>query len=1054
MKPIFLEMTAFGSYAKKTSVDFERLNDGLYLITGDTGAGKTTIFDAIMFALYGEASGDRKTDMLHCDFVDKSGDTIVTLKFWQDNKEYTVTRTIHYSKKRGSIDQFNLPTQKATLWEPEKDPIEGAEKVTKRCESLLGLTAEQFHKIVMLAQGKFKEFLDANSEKKNEILGKLFDNSAYVRYQELLGMARETLKKERNEHIKCVEDTMQDLFRLPEESENGGWERYLPEHPDLVEHLNELIGADECCLEELKETRDRFSNQKSELDKQKGAAKGNNQLIEEQRSKRGQLAELEAQKDAMDQLQTEYDAVEKALHQIQPKWALVHKAAQLLGRTKEDIGNLQELLEQQNERLRKAQMIVDKDSSAKEEIQRYHTEIQNLKDILPKYEELETRQETTKKIKERIQNTKKKKEEAKKQSEQEQAYLEGLIKERSELAGIDAEVVRLEHRYKEAQNNKKLSSALLDRMNIVFDEEKKLAKERKNLETLTKEAVQSEQHHHDLYQAFISGQAGLLAEELRQSLARQGEAECPVCRSRFHTGQEHCFAILTDKTPTKTAVDTAKREYEKKEQERGRQEGIAEKLHATINAEKEAILREAQALLDCPDWGSLASDGYLARQMDSFSKTEANAKETLEEAVNKQKRSKELEELQKQKEASLKELEKRSSDWEEELREQELALKELDTEIHILQGQLNFPDKKAANEQIRSREKEQARLQKQVDENQKALDKGKKERNTTQGSLVHMQELLPGQEQEKRNAEAALKHTLSQNGFLTLEDAKRALHPIGDQGGEAWLREQQARLEEYRSKRKSVKERLEELSKQTEGLVYTDLKELENQIKQADSDFLAANTACSKQEQLLENHRLTAKKVSRAKAELIKSEPAWQRLNRLADLAIGTSGEGGKLSFDRYVMGTVFREVLEMANRRLHTMSGGKYELIHQISAGHKAAKAGLEMEVLDMATGKRRDSKSLSGGESFLVSLSLALGLSDVVQSHTGSKRLDALFIDEGFGSLDNGTLDMALEALNQLTAGKCLVGIISHVGKLEENIPQKIRVKNSEQGSSLEIC
>ena len=247
---------------------------------------------------------------------------------------------------------------------------------------------------------------------------------------------------------------------------------------------------------------------------------------------------------------------------------------------------------------------------------------------------------------------------------------------------------------------------------------------------------------------------------------------------------------------------------------------------------------------------------------------------------------------------------------------------------------------------------------------------------------------------------------------------------------------------------------MDELSKQTEELVYTDLTELENQIKQADSDFLAANTACSKQEQLLENHRLTAKKVSRAKAELIKSEPAWQRLNRLADLAIGTSGEGGKLSFDRYVMGTVFREVLEMANRRLHTMSGGKYELIHQISAGHKAAKAGLEMEVLDMATGKRRDSKSLSGGESFLVSLSLALGLSDVVQSHTGSKRLDALFIDEGFGSLDNGTLDMALEALNQLTAGKCLVGIISHVGKLEENIPQKIRVKNSEQGSSLEIC
>ena len=160
------------------------------------------------------------------------------------------------------------------------------------------------------------------------------------------------------------------------------------------------------------------------------------------------------------------------------------------------------------------------------------------------------------------------------------------------------------------------------------------------------------------------------------------------------------------------------------------------------------------------------------------------------------------------------------------------------------------------------------------------------------------------------------------------------------------------------------------------------------------------------------------------------------------------------LSFDRYVMGYVFREILEMANQRLDIISGGRYELIHEVNARRDNAIAGLEISVLDMATGKSRPSSSLSGGESFFVSLALALGLSDVVQNHAGGTQLDALFIDEGFGSLDNGTLDMALEALNQLTAGKCLVGIISHVGKLEENIPQKIRVKNSEQGSSLEIC
>ena len=171
-----------------------------------------------------------------------------------------------------------------------------------------------------------------------------------------------------------------------------------------------------------------------------------------------------------------------------------------------------------------------------------------------------------------------------------------------------------------------------------------------------------------------------------------------------------------------------------------------------------------------------------------------------------------------------------------------------------------------------------------------------------------------------------------------------------------------------------------------------------------------------------------------------QTEGAWRRLEGLADLAAGTrNAAGGKLSFDRYVMGYIFREVLETANQRLDIMSGGRYELIHRISAGRDNAKAGLEIWVLDMTTGKSRPSSSLSGGESFFVSLALALGLSDVVQNHGGGAQLDALFIDEGFGSLDRDVLDRALSVLNRLTEGRRLVGIISHVGRLGEVIPQK---------------
>ena len=183
MKPLKLELTAFGSYAEPTTVPFDQLKNGLYLVTGDTGAGKTTIFDAIVFALYGQASGSERTPaMMHCDFVEKSVDTVVKLTFSQAGRRCTVTRTIHFPRRRKGDGDYGDPDIQALLTGEDLTPVEGASRVTAACEALLGLNAEQFRKIVMLAQGEFRDFLKADSDKKNEILGKLFDSSAYVWY--------------------------------------------------------------------------------------------------------------------------------------------------------------------------------------------------------------------------------------------------------------------------------------------------------------------------------------------------------------------------------------------------------------------------------------------------------------------------------------------------------------------------------------------------------------------------------------------------------------------------------------------------------------------------------------------------------------------------------------------------------------------------------------------------------------------------------------------------------------------------------------------------------
>ena len=250
-----------------------------------------------------------------------------------------------------------------------------------------------------------------------------------------------------------------------------------------------------------------------------------------------------------------------------------------------------------------------------------------------------------------------------------------------------------------------------------------------------------------------------------------------------------------------------------------------------------------------------------------------------------------------------------------------------------------------------------------------------------------------------------------------------------------------------------TQEELEKREEQTAGKEEADLAALDALIIASEAEYNRMNEVCSNGEALLRNHRSVLEEAEACRAALEATGSAWKRLDALAALAQGSSGEGGKLSFDRYVMGAMFREILEMANRRMEQMSGGRYELVHKAGADRRNAKAGLEIEVLDNNTGLQRSAGSLSGGEAFFTSLSLALGLSDVVQNHAGGKQMEALFIDEGFGTLSDDVLDKALEVLDQLGEGKRLVGIISHVDKLDESIPQKIRVRGGEKGSTLTL-
>ena len=1058
MRPLYLEMTAFGSYAETTALPFEELRHGLYLITGDTGAGKTTIFDAIVFALYGLASGsDRRGDMLHCDHVPKSTDTVVKLRFAQSGKEYVVTRWLHFSKKRGSENQFGDGVLNARLEEPDRAPTAGSSKVTERCEELLGLNAEQFRKIIMLAQGEFKEFLRADSDKKNEILGKLFDNSSYLYYQNLFLAARDELRQRRAALEDRLRALMQTGFRIPPELPDGERERFLPGHPDLEGNLAALIADEMEKQEHLLRQREDADAQTESLLKRKGAAETVNGLLEELEQERQRLTELETRTDAMEARAHCLQRAETAYRRVRPAMERHQLAYDAMNAAQAELESLTETLGHLELALHEAQRQVDADAVTETELQSIQSGIEDLEKAMPRYAELDQKQTEKETAETQAAAARAALEERRQELETGSEELRSLRRRLDEWSGLDALAQRRETVLKDAGmrlEGLEGKSGLRAAVKAIREREQGLAGQRQRLTELTLEAARTADRANDLYRRFIAGQAGLLAEDLRERLAREGKACCPVCNSPLCREHASRLAALPEDTPGEDAVKEAQEDARRLEGLRADQQSLVESIAAAISSQKQAAAEWAMQLLpDCIGWEQLQDDAYLDSAVRS-ARERAEAAETALTATRDLQRQRDMDrERIPEAEAEQKRLEAVVTDLTRELQKQTISITRAETEVRELCRGLPFRDESTANAEKRRLENRREALRLQVKQHRDALDEARRMRDTCRGRLETQHASLKRLATEQAELLGLLDLSLEENVFADLGEAEKALSPMAGQNEEDWLAAERQALADYAYEKKHARERIEILQAQTAGLQSTDLTELERQLQEQDERYTRLNAAASEQKALLNNHTELLEQVRALRRDLAASNGPWRRLEKLAALAGGVNSDGGKLSFDRYVMGAVFREILEMANRRMELMSGGRYVLVHKTGADRRNAKAGLEIEVLDNSTGLQRPSGSLSGGESFFTSLALALGLSDVVQSHAGGKQMDALFIDEGFGTLSDDVLDKALDVLNQLSEGRRLVGIISHVDKLDESIPQKIRVKNGERGSTIAL-
>lgn len=1064
MKPMILEMTAFGSYAEKTVVDFRKLEHGLYLITGDTGAGKTTIFDAIMFALYGEASGEpngkangrsRTFEMMHCDYVDKSVDTIVALTFEHMGNVHKIERKFHFQKSR-KTGEYGKTTPTVKLWEADKDVIEKG--AAKRITELLGMNAEQFRKIVMLAQGQFKKFLEADSYEKNKILGELFDNSDYVYFQNLLDAAKNKLAERRDEEGYQQIRSALNYFQMPEGLSEEEAEVYTAGHSGLEEALEKLVETDETLKGSLEKQEKTCREQEEFLNKRIGAAQEQNEIRKELAEKEKYFRELLEKVHTYDQQKEELELVEKAFLKVKPKEVQFHRARKLYDDTSAEIEGLMKKRNDLEREKAKTEQVYGEQKENQAVIDRLNIDIENVRKRIPKYSEVKIKSQEREREKKKWETAKTLKEEAKAAKKSAEESCACLEKEKEALEGIGALAVKLESAYTKAVENHTIltgEGGIAKQAEKIYEKERSLKEEQQILQNVLKEAEKKKEIYDEVYQAFISGQAGLLAKKLEQDLKEKEQAVCPVCRTVFHLSQQHSFANLCAEIPEQKDVDQAKKEFEICDQKRKNQAELVHNQEIRLLGLKESVVNEIKKLkTDCQDWERFSRDNYLESVIKEYEEKREQAKSAYETAEAQNRRFIELNHLMSQQKEDIEKYDADFRAYEKQEQIHQSNCEKLDIYIDSLRAEFEYPDEETAKKKMQQWIQQRDNFQEAIKKAQEELEQVKRKYQETSGNLAGNKNKLPEFEAGMVSAEKEMYEALRLCGFENLDRVHTILELTNGVDTERWMKEKQTAIAEFQNDLTNTESRVKELLNQTKNFEKLDLNELQKQLDGIKGKHTQINEELDECKTRYNNHATTAKVICEAKRALEKTEAAWTRIRDLADLAVGANNaKGGKLSFDRYVMGYVFREILAMANQRLDIMSGGRYELQHEINVAKDNAKAGLEISVLDMTTGKCRDSASLSGGETFLVSLALALGLSDVVQNYAGGNQLDALFIDEGFGSLDEEVLEKALVVLNQLTEGERMVGIISHVSKLEESIPQQIRVKNGEKGSSIAI-
>lgn len=1063
MKPILLTMQAFGSYGEKTEIDFQKGGD-FFLISGDTGSGKSTIFDAMMFALYGEVStnGSGKENELLSQFVDVRNDKpLVSLVFTahQHGQEetYKITRTprhIRPAKRTGAKQQEEGET--AELLMPDGSQYPGKLSDTNRkIEELVGLTADQFRKVVMIAQGEFMDFLRAGSKEKTALLRDLLKTDYYYQLSERL----KTLAKDKNTAAKTQRANMSFFAGravtegLPEEdaqaleAAKGTVITAKELQPEQVDALAEVLSG--VCA--------RLQLQQGELAKQQTAAQNDRddcmKRIEAAQPLMKRFEELESAEKTLQECAAQADEIEKKrgligkirdAWAIEPKYQRMKDAQKALTDAQRELAAKQQELPQLKQTAADAAVLHQQMEKAQQDATAHESEVKTkVKDALKTFDALDEAEKALRQAEEADAKAKANAESAKKALDDFKKQEDAWRKQEAELQSAEAAYEVCKQQNQQYRDLKKSLEELQSSRKDVQEKRRQAEAAAETYVGATQKYQRAQNEYDDYRLAFLNAQAGLLARELAPG------NPCPVCGALEHpapcqlTQENQQLNREQLERRRKAADDAAKAQEEKAKESESAQVKLTERQKAAEEAERKLVENAKNIRENVP----MATAADVEAMQTAWLPELQSASKSVQAKVDALKKVRENLDGAK---AEREKLEKAASAAQETAKSTAVKKAEAEKTWNLHQEELSSNAYRTREDAVAQRTQAQEAKQKAEAAASQAAEKERQAQKAETDCETQIRRLNEEMPQKQGNAEEFNQQYQQTMAEKSLDEAQ--WRQLAETYPDVEIADRlQEKVEAFKEKKTAAEEKRKTAQNAIAEQKKPNMEQLNAAFEAAKAAWEKASAALKAAENLHSGNANVLKDLRKGREPLANACKEANTAQHLSDVMAGTES-GNRMNLETFVQRNYMEKILCDANRRFRDMSNGQFELklINVEDAGEGKNK-GLDLEVYSIVTGKTRSVNTLSGGESFMAALSLALGMADQIQAATAAIHLDVMFIDEGFGSLSDNARNEAVNILKEMAGKQRQIGIISHVSELKDEIENQLIVKKDDRGSHI---